>query len=321
MTPRFTPNRPGSWVAALLLAITPALAQPAPAAPRAVQNDRPIFQQCRTEAGATRLAIRRMEIDGQPTRLLVDPTTLATSLAPDQTLSCTETTNAQFRATPYLQAIANAAATPDRPPPVIANGGLQRGPGTGAYLTADLCPSRRKLDRAFLQNLLHRQSPLPIALSVSGTWLTHHQADFQWLRAQQQTGALSITWVDHSYHHPYIPGRANAENFLLTPGTDIQAEILDTEKLLIAQGEIPSVFFRFPGLIANAALMRAAAQDHLVVLGAAAWLARTPQARPGDIILIHLNGNEPQGLRIFTSLQAAGQLPSPFNPLVSAAQK
>jgi hypothetical protein len=280
-----------------------------------VQNYHPIFQQCRTQAG-TRLAIRGMDIDGQPTRLTVDPETLSTSLDPDQATSCTNTTDAEQRNTPYLHAIASAAATPGP-----ANGGLQRGPGPGAYLTADLCPSRRPLDRAFLENLLQTQRPLPIALAISGLWLTHHQADFQWLRARQQSGALRITWVDHSYHHAYTPGRANSQNFLLTPGTNIQQEILNTEKLLITQGETPSIFFRFPGLIANAALMQAAADDHLIVLGAAAWLARTPSARPGDIILLHLNGNEPAGLRIFTRLSAAGKLPSPFTPIASAAQE
>jgi hypothetical protein len=313
-------NCPASWVAAILLAIAAPGAAAQPAAPRQVQNYRPIFQQCRSGAGAPRLAIRQMDIDGRPARLAVDPATLATSLDQDQTTTCTETTDGQQRITAYLRAIKAATATPDPPTQVIANGGLRRGPGPGAYLTADLCPSRRPLDRAFLQNLLNIQDPLPIALSISGTWLTHHPADFQFLRALRQTGALQITWIDHSYHHPYVPGRPPAQNFLLTPGTDIQKEILDTEKLLIQQGETPSVFFRFPGLIASAALLRAAQDDHLIVLGAAAWLARTPRARPGDIILIHLNGNEPAGLRLFTALETAGKLPSPFNPIASAAQ-
>jgi hypothetical protein len=159
---------------------------------------------------------------------------------------------------------------------------------------------------------------VPVALAISGLWLTHHQADFQWLRDKERAGALSITWVDHSYHHPYIPGRPLSDNFLLTAGVDMQAEILDTERLLIAGGETPSVFFRFPGLISNAALMQAVGRDHLIVLGADAWLAKTPQAGPGDIILVHLNGNEPAGLEIFSTLLAAGKLPQPFRPIAAA---
>ncbi len=285
-----------------------------------VQNYRPVFQACRSAAGAQRLAIRRMEIDGTASLLQVDPETLATGLEPAAKWSCADTSDEQQQQTRYLSAIRASTAPHGQAPPsgVIANGGLPAGSAPGAFITGDLCPSRRPLDRAFLHNLEAQQSPLPLALSISGTWLTHHRADFQWLLDQQRNGGLQITWTDHSYHHPYTPGRPLAENFLLTPGTDTQSEILNTERLLIANGQTPSVFFRFPGLISNPALMQLAANDHLIVLGAAAWLARTPRARAGDIILIHLNGNEPAGLAIFSKLLAAGKLPQPFNPIGQA---
>jgi hypothetical protein len=64
--------------------------------------------------------------------------------------------------------------------------------------------------------------------------------------------------------------------------------------------------------------MRIAADHHLVVLGADAWLAKSPKARPGAIILVHPNGNEPAGLEIFASLLAAGTLPRPFRPIADA---
>jgi hypothetical protein len=88
---------------------------------------------------------------------------------------------------------------------------------------------------------------------------------------------LEITWVNDSYYHPYAPGRPLANNFLFTPGFDIQSEILDRERLLIANGETPSIFFRFPGLVSDAALMQAVRRDHLVVLGGAILL--TPPER------------------------------------------
>jgi hypothetical protein len=147
-------------------------------------------------------------------------------------------------------------------------------------------------------------SRTPVVLAISGLWLTRHGADFQWLREQARSGALEITWVNHSYHHPYVPSRPLANNFLLTPGFDIQSEILDTERLLIANGETPSVFFRFPGLVSDAALMQAVRRDHLVVLGA--------PLRPGAILLIHPNGNEHPGLRLFVKLLDKGRLPRPF---------
>jgi hypothetical protein len=303
-------HRLGSWIAALALATGPQVAR-AQAASRLVQNYRAVFEACRSQAGVPLLAIRRMDVGGQGMRLAVDPVTLATSLEADRTLSCTDTNDAQQTGTRYLQAIrvSTASAQNAGPQQVVANGGLQRGSGPGTFLTADLCPSRRPLDRAFLEKL---QSPLPVALAISGIWLTHHRADFQWLLNRRKTGALEITWIDHSYSHPYEAGRPLAKNFLLTPGTDMRTEILDTEKLLVAQGETPSVFFRFPGLISSPALMRTAADNHLVVLGAGAWLARSARVRRGDIILIHLNGNEPAGLKIFADLRVAGKLPFPF---------
>ena len=294
--------------------------------PSRVRDYQPVFRQCRDAAGsagsATRLAIRHMEIDGNGMVLIVDPETLATRLERDQDLACADTDETAQQGTRYIKAVRVVAAP--RPgaagalPDVIANGGLLRGAGEGAFISGDLCPSRRPLDRAFLERLEALQSPLPLALAVSGLWLKRHQADFAWLQAQQRTGALQITWVDHSYSHPYVQGRPIADNFLLMAGVDMRAEILETERLLIANGQTPSVFFRFPGLIANAALMRVVGDYHLIVLGAGAWLARTPRARSGDIILVHPNGNEPAGLEIFATLLAGGKLPRPFRPIDAA---
>ena len=283
-----------------------------------VREYRPVFQACDRPGRTPMLAIRHMAIDGIPTLLTVDPTTLSTRLEREQDWSCTDTDDDQQKDTRYLRAVRASIAPPASAvleSGVIAYGGLLRGSTTGSFITGDLCPSHRPLDRAFLDSLQSVQSPLPVALSVSGLWLTRHRAEFDWLRGRERTGALQITWVDHSYHHPYIPGRALADNFLLMPGVDIRAEILDTERLVIADGETPSVFFRFPGLMANHALLQAMGEYHLIVLGAGAWLARSPRARPGDIILVHLNGNEPVGLRILSKLLAEGKLPRPFKQI------
>jgi hypothetical protein len=280
-----------------------------------VRDYRPVFQECR-KADTMRLAIRRMEIDGAAMLLTVDPATLATGLERDQDWSCADTDDERQKDTRYIRAIRSSGVA--RPSAVIVNGGLIHGGTAGSFVTGDLCPSHRPLDRAFLEKLKAAGSPVPVALAISGLWLTRHQADFQWLREQERAGALNITWVDHSYHHPYEPGRPLPENFLLTPGTDMQAEILDTERLLIANGETPSVFFRFPGLISNSATMQAAQADHLIVLGADAWLAKTQRAGPGGIILVHVNGNEPAGLEIFSTLLSAGKLPQPFRPIAEA---
>ncbi len=295
-------------------------AEPAPFT--RVRDYRPIFQQCHNVLNQTRLAIRRMSVDAESMLLMVDPSTLATSLEHERCWTCTDTSDEAQKDTRFMKAVqmpAESAPNEATPPPsVLMNAGLSHASTDGSYITGDLCPSRKPLDRDLLEVLKSIGPRTPVALAISGLWLTRHYADFSWLREQRNSGALDITWVNHSYHHPYVPGRPNAKNFLLTPGFDVQAEILDTERLLIANGETPSIFFRFPGLISDAGLMRIVRGYHLTVLGADGWLVFAPPLRPGAILLIHPNGNEHPGLRLFVKLLDKGRLPRPFRPINEA---
>lgn len=291
---------------------------PRPASLERVKDYRPIFRECRNAQGKTRLAIRRASVAGASLLLTVDPATLATSLEHEQCWTCTDTDDTLQKDTRYLRAIppnGRPVATESR---AQANAGLSHGAGDGSFITGDLCPSRKPLDRDFLEMLVRLGPRTPVALAISGLWLTRHGADFQWLHEQARNGALDITWVNHSFHHPYVPGRPPATNFLLTPGVDVNAEILDTERLLIANGETPSVFFRFPGLVSDADLMAVVREKHLVVLGADGWLAFGLPLRPGAILLVHPNGNEPAGLTRFSTLLEGGKLPRPFRPIIEA---
>ena len=201
----------------------------------------------------------------------------------------------------------------------LDNAGLTHGrDGDGAFLTGDLCPSHRPLDRAFLESLEVDGAAPPVALSISGLWIRQHREDFLWLRREKAQGRLAIAFVNHSYHHPYRPGLADAQNYLLTPGVDMKEEILGVERLLIANGEVPSVFFRFPGLISDRAAMDAVRDAFLIPLGAQSWLALTPVAPQGAILLVHPNGNEPFGLNVFKKLRRAGKMPAPYRPIEEA---
>jgi hypothetical protein len=334
MIPRMKKIAPmvlASCVIASLSAITPRVAHPQDAVCRAparidagaagaepaplarARNYRPIFQQCHNALNQTRLAIRRMSVDAENLLLMVDPSTLETSLEHERCWTCADTDDETQKETRLIGAVqmasqpaANGAGT------VAFNAGLSHSTRDGSFITGDLCPSRKPLDRDLLEVLKTIGPRTPVALAISGLWLTRHGADFQWLREQARSGALEITWVNHSYHHPYVPGRPLANNFLLTPGYDVQSEILGTERLLIANGETPSIFFRFPGLVSDAALMQIVRRDHLVVLGADGWLVFAPPLRPGAILLIHPNGNENPGLRLFVKLLDKGRLPRPF---------
>lgn len=287
-----------------------------------MRNYRPIFQKCHNALNQTLLAIRRMNVDAESLLLMVDPSTLATRLEHERCWSCADTDDEAQKETRFMGAVQMPSQTAvNRAAPqsaVLENAGLSHSMKDGSFITGDLCPSRKPLDRDLLEVLKTIGPRTPVALAISGLWLTRHGADFQWLREQARSGALEITWVNHSYHHPYVPGRPPAKNFLLTPGFDVQAEILYTERLLIANGETPSIFFRFPGLISDAALMTAVRRDHLVVLGADGWLVFAPPLRTGAILLIHPNGNEHPGLRLFVKLLDKGRLPRPFRRINDA---
>ena len=77
---------------------------------------------------------------------------LATSLERARCWRCADTSDAAEADTRFMRALKKpepAPATPD----VLENAGLLRGKGEGVFVTGDLCPSRRPLDRDFLELL------------------------------------------------------------------------------------------------------------------------------------------------------------------------
>ncbi len=85
------------------------------------------------------------------------------------------------------------------------NAGMVHGQGAGAFVTGDLCPSHKPLDRAFLQELEKEGAP-PAALSISGLWLAHHHEDFLWLRREKAEGRLKF--LGQSQLPPSLPGQS-----------------------------------------------------------------------------------------------------------------
>jgi peptidoglycan/xylan/chitin deacetylase (PgdA/CDA1 family) len=128
--------------------------------------------------------------------------------------------------------------------------------------------------------------------------MANHPGDLAWLQAERDAGRLAITWVNHTENHFYRPREPLDHNFLLLPGTDVQNEIFQVEQRLLDLGEVPSVFFRFPGLVSSPELVDQVLALGLIPLGSSAWLAKQQNVRAGAIVLTHANGNEPQGLEI-----------------------
>jgi hypothetical protein len=209
-----------------------------------------------------------------------------------------------FEATPYMAAVARAEARKAE----LQDGGIVHvlPARQGVVLTIDLCPSRTPLDRGFFTQVIDAfrpvERPVPVGVSVTGIWMLEHPDDLRWLRDRAAAGDLEITWINHSYHHAYDPRRPLSRDFLLEPGTDLEAEVLRTEVAMLERGILPSVFFRFPGLVSDQKTFERVVSFGLIPTGSDAWLAKGQRPTPGSIVLVHGNGNEPRGVRDFLEL-------------------
>jgi len=254
------------------------------------------------------LILRRFENNGRNYLLLVNPQTLQSKVDETSFYQVKEMTLAQtrvqFKNTPYEKAISKV----EKQSVSIQDAGIERGlpTETGVSLTADLCPSHKPLDRRIFTDMFAEfkkvEKPVPIALSVSGLWMLKHTADLEWLKKLRNEGEIRITWVNHSYNHKVSKTAPLKENFLLEPGTNMDTEILATEKLMLKNGLVPSAFFRFPGLVSDQQLVFKVTDYGLIPIGSDAWLAKGQQAQDGSIVLIHGNGNEPVGVADFIKL-------------------
>ncbi len=263
-----------------------------------------------------KIAIRMYEINTTLYYLVVDPNTFTTETSPATDFTLRKIPSLQtvnkpghfswqaVQQTPYMQALMHYTA----PPYKLQNYGVIHADHVvdGMFLTADMCPSTKPFESKFFNTLAEEANkvnhPIPIALSITGLWIINHPHDFAWLMQQEQENKLQITWINHSFSHQYYPDLPLANNFLLTPQTNMTHEILDTEKLLLENNQMPSVFFRAPGLVTDEKIILTLREFGLIPVGSDAWLAKNEQPKPGSIILVHGNSNEPQGIKAFLLL-------------------
>jgi hypothetical protein len=298
---------------ALALVVTCALLATAPpsqaSSPKGVDKYHAFFAQVLAPSNQAHLVVlRSLRRGGQKLVLAVDPENLTTQLLPEEGLRLHRLSWTGLRKTitssPYGRAIAgsekNASARQDA--------GLVHAlpPGKGVVLTIDLCPSPRPLDRklfrAILASFEPEEKPVPLGIAITGVWMLEHPIDLDWLRQLDREREIAVTWINHSFHHRFAPELPLAKNFLLKPGTDADAEVLKTEAAMIENGLLPSVFFRFPGLVSDLALVRRVVSYGLIPVGSDAWLAKGQVPSSGSIVLVHGNGNEPIGIAKFLDL-------------------
>jgi hypothetical protein len=269
-----------------------------------------IFLPVYTLDGNLMLAIRVLKMNDIPSFLVVNPNSLDTKIVPISDLKPRHPqkkkpgyfTHWNVASTRYYQLLNKTTAAPYP----LENQGLTHADklDSGNVLTIDLCPSSKPFEAEFFNRLiqLSRNSvkPIPITIAISGMWLIEHPEEFQWLLTKEKEKKLEITWANHSFSHIYYSDLPYSENFLLSSGTNLDSEILLTEKYLLEAGELPSVFFRFPGLVSNQALVNKLKDYGLIPLGTDAWIANLKknhqEITPGGILLVHGNSNEHQGI-------------------------
>ena len=93
-----------------------------------------------------------MSVDGEELLLTVDPQTLANhrSSAPPAGAASDERRGAGADALSCRRPLRRPTRAR---PPALVNAGLIHGEGGGAFVTGDLCPSRKPLDRAFIEEV------------------------------------------------------------------------------------------------------------------------------------------------------------------------
>jgi len=182
------------------------------------------------------------------------------------------------------------------------------------YLTVDLCPSsKRGFEEIFFKELINygktNNKTIHIAISLTKGWADKHKKEFNMLKEWGNNNSLVITWVNHSYTHFYNPKLPENKNFMLYDVKRFNQEVINNEIYMLDNGVIPSMFFRFPGLIYNQDLLNKLQKLHLVAIDANAWLAKTKGTfKAGSIILVHGNKNEAIGITLFLNLLNKGAI-------------
>lgn len=261
------------------------------------------------DSGTARLILlRKFDRNQKESYLAINPQTFQSQIISAKNYRINSLSEAQliklFANTPYIKALQYADSNANQMADAGINHGFHHIPGI--CLTIDLCPSHKPLDRNIFTSLFtefgRTQRPIPLALSLTGSFLKTHIDDIRWLQEQERIGNISITWINHTLRHHYDPKSPLKTNFLLAPGTNLQQEVLGNEIALLEHNIQPSVFFRFPGLISDKKTVDYLFTNGLIPVGTDAWLAKGQATHQGSIVLIHGNGNEPIGVKDFIQL-------------------
>ena len=283
----------------------------------------PTMQACKlidseeVKAAVDVVSLRRFKLNGEMFSWIVSQNTLQTAIIPEKCLKQCSGFSAQA-STKYANILneANQVPSPNH------NAGIQKAKEivptkAEAYLTVDLCPSSKTLQKEIFERIQSGyMTNVPVALAVSGLWIKHHHEEFVYLLQLQNQKKINITWVNHSLTHPYDKTKGIEENFLLSPGVDFEREVLGNEMVMLSQGLVPSIFFRFPGLVSSDLLISKLKSWGLLPLGSNAWIGKGQKIKNGSVVLVHGNGNELSGLTLlYKALEIQPQINATWTDL------
>lgn len=197
-----------------------------------------------------------------------------------------------------FSAVVDSAKTrvfPNMNPTVIGE------PAFSFVVTIDMCQSSKAWDQSLFVNLNELAdltgAPTPIGIAITGKWAIRHHDSFKELLSAYPS--LEITWINHSFSHPLNKDEHGNYHFLTHPKEKMKPEVILLEQYLIEHKVVPSIWFRFPGLVYDERTLKELNELSLLPLDTNAWLAKNKKVEDGSLILIHGNGNDPVGLDIF----------------------
>lgn len=247
-------------------------------------------------------SIRTMKLAGTRARLVVDVDTLASSVVDEASLLAGSSAG-HFADSPYARSLAETAD--EALDAVDADAPVPAGASEPFTLTVDMCQSSRPFERrlfdwaAKLADQVGR--PTPVGVAMTGGWAKKHGDELDAILDLERRGKIAITWINHSSTHPLHCQNASCSQaqFLTAPGVDFGEEVLGLERALLSRSLVPSPLFRFPGLVHDARRLGELSRLSLMALDANAWIAKGQPIAPRALVLVHGNGNEPEGITGF----------------------
>ena len=255
-------------------------------------------------AGRKLSVIRSATYQGDAVRVVVDEESYATSLVAASALA--QSTRASAAAdhvqnTPYARSLADLASG-SHALASLAPSAPSLGAAEIFALTIDMCQSRKPWEKRLfdwavaLSDKIH--APVAVGIAMTGVWAKAHPTELDQLAAWERSGKLSITWMNHSSTHPLhcLDASCRRAEFLTASSVDFDEEVLGEERVVLARGMMPSTIFRFPGLVHDERRLRQLSRLSLMPLDADGWIAKGQPIHSRAVVLVHGNGNEPEGI-------------------------